>query len=253
MSDKETRQEEDANKKYYFTIVDKKLRPETYRKLISEMCEFQIWQRGQSENKVEQYEPVEYREDQNAIVLKQKGSLLAMFKKSTLVDKKIFIKTKFEKFQYFSTGTLEYAPENDLYHIVMSNDLYVSQRRNDYRLTANKYNVMKIKIDGSIFDCLDLSSGGTSFFIAEEDKARFTKGKEFSGCTVNFDKINYDIPKVRIAASFEKPDPRDGKTKTALGVQFLDLSSDMDEKLCKHVNTEARAEEIRKNLLNKKK
>ncbi len=244
-------QDKDANKKYYFAVIKADERDYVLQNIAAEGPEIWVWQKGMSEKKVETYEIINFDPKSNELNLKSKASLLSKLTKSSLVDKHIFLKMKFDKYQYFTTSTLTFDAEENLYKVNISDDLYISQQRSDYRLQANRYNVMKLRIDGDLFDCLDLSSGGTSFQVPQEDKDRFAKDKVFEKCRLQFDNQAFDIPKAKIAAQFPK-DGEDGTPMIGLGIQFMDLSEKTDEELCRMVHTEARAEEVRKTLLNKK-
>ena len=50
---------------------------------------------------------------------------------------------------------------------------------------------------------MDISAGGTSFVVPKDMKERFEKNKEFADCTLRLVNINYPIPKVKIAGTWE--------------------------------------------------
>jgi c-di-GMP-binding flagellar brake protein YcgR len=117
---------------------------------------------------------------------------------------------------------------------------------------ANQYNSIQFKIEDSVFEALDISAGGTSIVVPEEQQSQYPKGRIFEDCTLRFNKKNFTIKNARIAGAWERKD-NDGELlpEIKLGIAFEDLPPDVEEALFKHINTEARLEEVRKKMAQK--
>ncbi len=146
----------------------------------------------------------------------------------------------------FHSGELTYS-------LIIGNIIYVSKKRSSFRLNSSEVIPIQFKIDGQVFDALDISIGGTSFLIKEEEKNRFVKDQIFKECIIRFDRKNYHIPTVRISGIFQNESTAKGFIK--IGISFIDLHEKIEDELYVKISTEARGEEMKKkfnNLLNKK-
>lgn len=245
----------DPNKKHYFSPVPKEEVSSAMSKMVEEKSIVRIWFQGKSEKEVEEFDCVKFDDSSFTLFLKMKGGLLSKFSSSKLIDKDIFVKVGEGKFQYFTTSILRQNKEDKTYYVKLSRDVYKTQQRSNYRLMANSFNKIQLKIDDDrVLDGLDISAGGTSFLIPEDDLEAFPKEHYFNDCTLKFNRLSFKIPKVRVAGHWENKDSLGEYTgQYKVGVAFEGLTSETEEALFKHINGEARAEEMRKKLQEMKK
>jgi len=248
MTDKKAHKAKDPNRKHYFTTVPNSEVDGIFADIARKNAEISVWKKGQNEKNVEAYQIVEYKAGMRKLVIEKVGGLLSKFTSSArLLNENILFKISLGKTHYFSTSTLVKDPTSKFYFLNLTGEIYRSQQRSNYRLSAGPHISVQIKIDGSVFEALDLSAGGTSAIIPESDRSRFAKGMEFSDCTLRFNKKNYSIPLMKIVAIWEQKDRHDNVLpELRIGIQFANLDKETEEKLVLEINSEARGEEIRK-------
>ncbi|MBI2522569.1 MAG: PilZ domain-containing protein [Bdellovibrio sp.] len=242
----------DPNKKHYFTTVSIEETQQVFAKIAQQNCEIHLWKKGHEEEDIEVFEVFNYLPLRKRLLLRKKGSLLIKLIPTTLLNENIFFKIPYEKFNYLSTGILLKDDETKEYVINLCNEVFKGQQRTNYRLATGPHITVQFKMDETVFEALDISAGGISTIIPITEKERFKKGRIIEGCILRFNKKNYDIPKALIAGVWEQKD-RDGDIlpELKIGVQFLDLTKEVEESLVQHVNSEARGEEIRKKFFMK--
>ncbi|GAB4014421.1 MAG: hypothetical protein Fur0010_12480 [Bdellovibrio sp.] len=238
----------DPNKKHYFSsieVTDLSFMADTAMK---EKLPIKVWAQGK-DKEAEEYEPASFDDKTKTLFLKSKsGGLMSFLTSSKLVDKEVFIKIGKEKFQWFSVTVLKYNKETKLYHVTFNNEVYRSQQRSNYRLPASSSIVIQFKIGEDVYDGLDISAGGLSFPVPEADKDKFPKDARFEGCTLLFNRKKFEIPVSRIAGQWEHKMRANDQKFVKIGIAFEKLSNTQEEELFKHINSEARAEEMRKQL-----
>lgn len=243
----------DANKKHYFSVLgDQGKIKEILEQIDNDSSEVVLWKQGQTPEEAETFQKAGHDSGKLTLTLKAKG-LMAKFKTSSLVKEEIVLfKGIVDKTQYFCTGTLDYDKATANYTFKFTGDFYFSEQRTNYRLVSGRHAVIQFKIDDEVFDCQDISAGGTSFVTAPSNMNRFVKGKVFENCTLRLNREQFIIPQTKIASIWELKDSEENVIKIGIGIQFVDLTPRLDEDLCKHINSEARAEEIRRGLLEEK-
>jgi hypothetical protein len=240
----------DPNKKHYFQLASE----DEFKESIQMQCSleeapaFTIWEKGENEDQAEQYRPIEYYPNPRIIKLKATGNLLTKMTGSLKAGKQVLIKIPIEdKINYFASGRLIFDPNEMTYSVELTHEVYKSQARGNYRLSASKVIPIQFKIDDQVFEALDVSVSGTSFMIDKKDAERFAKGKLFQDCTLRFDRKNYYIPMAQIAAQIKL----DENIKTPvehlkIGIAFKDLPRKTEDELYIKISTEARGEEMKK-------
>ncbi|WP_417334812.1 hypothetical protein [Halobacteriovorax marinus] len=238
----------DANKKHYFSIVELDEVKEVFSSASKEKLVCYIWSQGQSDKEVEEYDLNTFNEAQK-LTLKSKGGFLSMLSKSKLTDKEIFLKVNYNKFQYFTYGILRYDPEEKDYFIHITKEVYRSQQRSNYRLSANNFVKIQFKINETVYDAHDISAGGTSFSIDETDLVKYPEGEIFKDCLLRLNVDKFEIPQAKIAKTWPVKDTEEKPTGVfKVGIAFIDVPKNTEEDLFKSINGEARAEEIRKKM-----
>ena len=245
-----------SNQKYYFSTAEEDERKSFFEKAASEELIVEIWQKGQEKDEVEEFDIASFDADNVTLKLKLKTGLLGKLTGSKNKDKDILLKISFHSIYIFTSSSLKYDKESELYSLVVDKEIYKSQQRSNYRLNANRFVKIQFKIDNEVFSALDISAGGTSFTIPAEMKDRFTKEEIHEGAVVRLANMNYTIPQAKIAGTWEhafKDEKGNIIEGYKVGVAFVDLPKKIEEDLFLSINTEARGEELRKKTLEKKK
>jgi hypothetical protein len=248
------RTKNDANKKHYFSEVDPSEMPDIFAKAISEEIEVKIWEQGKSENEVESYLPKAFNPETRVLEVASGGGLLSKFSSSKLIDKDIFIKVGSDKFQFFSTSILEYDKETKKYTMAVTRSVFRTQQRTNYRLQSGPHIRIQFRIDDdTLQEGLDISAGGTSFIVSAEEASRYVKDHVFKDCKLGLNNDKFNIPNAKVAGSWPVKDMNNEETgELKVGIAFSGITDDTEEALFKSINGEARAEEMRKKMLQMK-
>lgn len=244
--------QKDPNKKHYFDLVSKDEQSKSFSSLSAAEVEVTIWCKGENEDKAEDFEFVAYNAESSIFTLDYKGGFLSKITGSPHANKEVLVKIPCGKVHYFTNTFLHFDKITKEYSFKIENDVYISRQRTNYRLMANQYNQIQFKIDEEVFDALDISAGGTSFIVSDSHRERFAKDKVFDDCTLRFNRVNFNIRHARIAGAWDQK-TKEGNPlpEIKLGVAFEDLPPDVEEALFKHINSEARLEEVRKKISSK--
>ncbi len=242
----------DANKKHYFSLVDLDEVFEAFNTASSDKLNCYIWEQGKSESEVEEFQ-LETIDDKRKLILNSTGGFLAKLSKSKLTNKEVFLKVNYNRFQYFTYGILKYNSEDKNYYIHITKDVYKSQQRSNYRLSANVFVKIQFKINDTVYDAHDISAGGTSFSIEEVDLVKYPEDEIFTNCLLRLNVDKFEIPQAKVAKTWPVKDTEDKPTGVyKVGIAFVDVPKETEEELFKSINGEARAEEIRKKMKEKK-
>jgi len=240
----------DPNKKHYFKPVTH----EDFEGTMLAQCSKEkalpvtIWEKGESEELAELYMAVKYFPQEKIIKLNPSGKLVTKITGSTKSGKSVLIKIPIEnKINYFTGGKLKFHSEDLTYSLEIDQDIFKSQQRGNFRLNSSSVVPIQFKIDDQIFDALDISAGGTSFEIDDDQKARFAKGLSFKDCSIRFDRKNYYIPLAEVAILIPMPN-EEGKVgkKIKVGISFKNLPNKTEEELYMKITSEAHGEEMKK-------
>jgi hypothetical protein len=242
--------QKDPNKKHYFQLASY----DEFVESVKIQCKLEdappvtIWEKGENEEDAELYKPVEFDPEGRILKLKATGKLLTQITGSLKAGKHVLVKIPIEeRLNYFASGKLSFDPNAMTYSLELTREIYKSQARGNYRLSASKAIPIQFKIDNQVFDALDVSVSGTSFAINPEDSERFAKGSNFCDCTLRFDRKNYHIPIAQVAIQLPLNDEAGTPTgKIKVGIAFKDLPSKTEDELYIKVSTEARGEEMKK-------
>lgn len=245
----------DPNKKHYFSEVLSEEFPPIFEKAIAEQTEVLLWEQGMSEKDAEVFLVGSYDAMLKKITLKSKTKgFLSQPTTSQLANKKVFVRIGSGKFQFFTTSTLVENNQKN-YEFTIKEALYRTLQRQNYRLQAGPKVKIQIRFDDrTLKDCLDISAGGTAFVIKEFEAIRFKKDKVFKNCKLGLNKEKFFIPTVKVAGSWPIKDSEEMLTgEIKIGLSFEDVPIEIEEEMFKAINGEARAEEMRKKMLDFKK
>lgn len=244
----------DPNKRHYFAEVQPEEYAEIMKKVMEDKVEILAWEQGKSGSDVEKYLAKSYEKGEGLITLETAGGLLSKLSSSKLVDKEIFIKIGSGKFQFFTTSLFTQNPETKAYELKLNRSVYKTMQRQNYRLQANPNIKIQFRVDDdSLYDCLDISAGGTAFIVSEEEAERYQKGAVFSECKLGMNKAKFEIPTAKVAGAWPVKDTEGEPTgEMKVGIAFENVSNDTEEAMFQAINGEARAEEMRKIMLEKK-
>lgn len=244
----------DPNKKHYFAEVDPSEYLEIFNKAAEDEIETLVWEQGMKEKDAEKYMVKGYDKGSFTLSLKTGGGFLSKLTSSKFVDKDVFIRIGTGKFQFFTTCIFTHNKEEKHYEFVVNRTVFKTLQRQNYRLQAGPNIKIQLRIDeDTLLNGLDISAGGTAFIIGEEDVPRFQKDTVFKDCRLGLNKEKFEIPTVRVAGTWPVKDTENNPTgEMKVGVAFEDISDDTEEAMFKAINGEARAEEMRKKMLEKK-
>lgn len=240
----------DANKKFYFSEIPKDERLSFLRRAVSDGLSVEVWQKGQDKNKVERFKVKSLDEATLELAVDFDASIIAKLAGSKHKECEILLKITFKSVYLFSSSFLSFNASTDLYSLKADRPFYKSQQRSNYRLHANSYIPIQIKIDEDVFDCNDISAGGISFNCSEEFKEKFAKEVTFEKATIRLASKRFEVPIVKIAATW--PNKEDSEKPLGIGVAFQNMDKDVEEDLVLSINSEARGEELRKQAAMKK-
>ncbi|MFA6237576.1 MAG: PilZ domain-containing protein [Bacteriovorax sp.] len=242
-------EKKDPNKRHYFQSVS----DEEFAESMMMQCTLEeaesvtIWEKGENEDQAEIYRASEYFPIPRILKLMPTGKLVTKITGSTKAGKQVLIKIPIEdKINYFTGGRLKFDPKDLSYSLEIMQEIFKSQQRGNFRLSASEVIPIQFKIDEQVFEALDISTGGTSFLIDEIDKDRFPKGKIFKECTLRFDRKNYYIPLVQIAVLIPMVVNGEPNGTIKIGISFKDLPRKTEDELYIKISTEARGEEMKK-------
>ena len=248
---------QDPNKRHYFTEVSPQETLDVFKKAIEDKHEIKVWEEGKSEEEVESFTIKAVDQKTHLITLIPHGGLLSKLFTSKLIDKSVFLKIGSGKFQFFSTAEMSVDKATKDHQLKLTSPLFKTQQRSNYRLMASSQVRIQFRLSEEILhDALDISAGGTSFIIPKKDQDHYTKGTIFDGCRLGLNKTKFDIPQATVVGQWPADKPNDDEEDTEeyvkIGVSFTNLSKDAEEELFKVINSEARAEEMRKTMLERK-
>ncbi len=236
---------DDPNQRHYF----KECNPEEFdsfcNKLSAHAAEINLWAKGRPEQDVETFDIQSIKERE--LALKPKGGLLKKIMSSNLINKDVCLKFDNQKINYFTTGILRFDKETRTYLFKLGEMVYISQQRSNYRLSASHIIKIQIKIEGEVFDGLDISAGGTSILVDNDRLDEFSKGRILENCVLRFMRQKFTITQAKVVRTWEKNDEQGNPyERVKVGLSFINMPKDTEEELFKQINAEARAEEIRK-------
>jgi hypothetical protein len=246
-------EKKDPNKKHYFQVAshDEFVESMLMHCTVENSPPLTVWEKGEDDELAEIYEAIEYFANSRIMKLRATGKLMTKITGSTKAGKQVLVKIPVEdKINYFTGGRLKFHSEDLSYTIEIQQEIYKSQARGNFRLSASDVIPIQFKIDEQVFDSLDISVSGTSFIVDPAESERFPKGKLFNECTLRFDRKNYHVPIAQIAAHIPMSD---GRIK--IGISFKDLPRKTEDELYIKISTEARGEEMKKkfdSILSKK-
>ena len=244
---------QDPNKKHYFAEVDPSEYAEIMAKAIEDGIEILTWDQGKSDS-AEKYTASSYDAASRRVTLQTAGGLLSKLSSSKLIDKHIFVKIGSGKFQFFSTSFFHQDPETKDNYFTLNHTVFKTLQRQNYRLQASAHIKIQFRIDDdTLHNGLDISAGGTAFIVSAEEAPRYEKGKVFEDCKLGLNKEKFNIPRAKVAGSWPVKDTEDQPTgEMKVGVAFEGITDDTEEAMFKAINGEARAEEMRKKMLEQK-
>lgn len=231
------------NAKHFFSKIEKPEIIKSLNSLITNKANLEVWKKGESDNLVEQYIPIEFDHDNMKLYLDKSGSFFDKMLKSTFIQSDILFKGKniSDESHLCSGGILHECPKTKRYVIEINQPVFSGRQRKYYRITAGPHFKIQIKIVDQVYEALDLSAGGTRIKISKEYLDIIKNQLEFEDITLRFNKKNFIIQKILInyLGSFDSP----SNTQEAR-IKFIKIEKPEEEKLIQHINLEVRGEEV---------
>jgi hypothetical protein len=240
----------DPNQKHYFKEIAHEQVGAVMTALVKLRPQLILWPQGKEDDKeifiADRFDP-----GCHILFLKpEKKGLLSSLTRSKLLNMRLLVKLESPKMTYFSTTSLSRNEETGDYFVTFNDPVFVAQRRTNYRLNASHHLVLKLTINDEVFPCLDISAGGTSFTVPKVREEQFSKGVLYKGCKLQFNRKTFLLPQIMIAGVWPYEKTRKNTEEfIKCGVSFQNLTKETEEALFVMVNSEARAEEIRKMLI----
>lgn len=247
-------QKQDPNQKHYFNPIESKDQQlDHIQKFTAEQI-FTLWEEGKSEKNTEEFFFISFDTATFTIKLKRNEGLLDKLKGSALPNKTVLFRTSKGNRKYFSKGPLTFDDSNGVYELKVEPPIYMAQQRSDYRLEVDpKLINIKLLWNEMEFQVNDISAGGLSLKL-EEDDAILLKDKQFiEECKLIFKTAQFIIPSISILKTWTVENPDTGGVFNCFGMKFQGMAAKMEDRLAQMVAMEARGKEIRKILDDKKK
>lgn len=247
-------QKQDPNQKHYFNPIESKDQQiDHFQKFSSDQI-FTLWEEGKSESNTEEFFFLSFDSSSFSIKLKRNAGLLDKLKGSALPNKTVLFRTSKGSRKYFSKGPLKFDDASGYYELFVEPPVYMAQQRSDYRLEIDpKLINVKLLWKEMDFQVNDISAGGLSLMLDEDDSS-FLKGKQFiEECKLIFKDVQFIIPSISILKTWTVENPDTGGVFTCYGMKFQGMAAKMEDRLAQMVAMEARGKEIRKILDDKKK
>jgi len=235
----------DPNKRYYFKKIDLLERKKFFKKLRTKQGTLSLWSKGYDESDLEEFAINKVVDNDLTIFLEKKSNFLKKFLKSLLSDSDVFVKVSNGKKYHFFEAHLKHKNKN-LYELQTSDDIYVGQRRKNYRLDSGAFVKIKILVENKLFSGSDISAGGCAFIIPQELDKFFDKASLLKKVQVSLNRELFIIPKARIIKKTEvylKEVPN--KEFIKVSIEYINLPKTTEEELRRVINNEARGLEIR--------
>lgn len=243
---KEEVKTKDENEKHYFQeIKDIAQIEKAILELVIEKSDLHTWKSG--ETNLESYSIKAYQSDTRSLIMDPSGSFLSSITGSALLNKAVLFKAAAGKFIYFGNGTLTRDPVTKEYRIGWFEPFFQSQQRSNYRISFGPENIIKIHLNGEIFNALDLSAGGISIAVSKTRMEEFDLSKSYLKCKVSFNNMNFEVPKVEVKVHKPYIFPN-GDPGIQVGMAFHDLFKAQEQVLARYINSQARYQEIRKSI-----
>lgn len=214
--------------------------------LVKTQADIYLWEKGK-EN-VEAYQARNYRPDTRSLEIEISGNFLSRLSGSSLVNRAVLFKAGEGQYLYFGEGTFTRDPVTKDYLLGWAPPLYQSRQRTNYRIKADSENILKIKIQNTLYSCYDLSAGGVSFEAPAYAQETFAKGRTFPYCTVYYNNAEFTVATIEIVSLNFLKGPDGEILNCKPGVAFREISKDTEQALVKYINSQARYQEIKKSL-----
>jgi len=244
------------NKKQHFNLVDKTEIAQLFKNFASRLIPIIInGQNTDNSDISEHYNIAEYIEEDFSIKIKppEKGIFKKLSYDSKLINNLINFKIEHDKINYFSTSKLEFIEhKNEKYFKIKfdPNKIYKAQLRTAYRLNSNDYYPILFKLGDTSYNVIDVSCGGACLEFSINTP--LSDDMVFENCELSLNKIIYKIKKVEVLKIWEDEESTTSSPWRA-GLKFSTINQKIEEKLTLEINSEARAQEIRKMLSDRKK
>lgn len=248
----------DPNKRHYFKEAER----EEFVQYIMIQCQKElkapvtIWIKGEDQESAEIYELQSYDKKTHQLELLPTGKLLTKISGSTKANKEVLLKIPIdEKLNYFTGGLLIFNPKDLSYNLRISQEIFKSQARGNYRLKKSDVIKIQISLGDKKFDAYDLSLGGISLIVDQKHLDLFRPGSEIEHFIVHFNLNAYPITKARIINNNEFDNEPTLKDFKKVGIAFTKLNRKVEDELYIKISTEARGQEIKTqfdNILQKK-
>ena len=231
-------QSDDPNKKFHFNQLTKSKKSLFFKEILKHPTKVELWIEGMESDSLETFEIQHKSSDEQHFEVKKLGGFLKRFLISKLINKKVFIRIREGKVLYFLTGYLELI-EADRYQLKnLSNVIFSSQRRQNYRLKIRNNIQGYIVIENLKFPLRDISARGLAFFSSPKVANYFVKNPVVKDVWIILNKQSFHIDEARLIRTKSK------KETENISLSFHLTSTKEEESLMVHINDIAREERV---------
>ncbi len=198
--------------------------------------EFSFWRKGSEPYTAtilyNQTETTEFK----SLIIDVDRSYVEVFKEK-FRDVTVMMKFKFSvDVQYFSSGNIDWNPSVNKFVIHLGQPFFVTTKRSSCRYVSSNADRIQLKLAGQTFTCYDISSGGFSTLIKNEEVGGIEKGQVFEKAELKYNLKRFIIPKVRLVNII----PMDKSEWTRYAFKFEGLKVVEEDALWVEVNNSVR-------------
>ena len=163
-------------------------------------------------------------------------SLSSILKSSSLINKDVLISFESQNLQFFSTGTLTIDNAKD-YFLTVSDKTYKSDKRKDFRINSEDLSFYTISIGEIKFPGFDLSAGGASFIVDEQESIALKKQTDLQNISLSFNETTFKIPEVEIRYIKSHNNYKNNKNLFKVGLKFSSINEKFEALIFREINT----------------
>ncbi|MBL6988494.1 MAG: hypothetical protein ISR65_01875 [Bacteriovoracaceae bacterium] len=204
-----------------FKVVEDEEVDQVIHQLIKEKGEFSIWKSGDEFSEI--FIPVSFEDD--ILCLKRFEE-----EESHLVDKNIMLKFEKARSQFFTSGTLTYDDEEDLFSIDLEYEIFKMDKRQDARLCLSMFEGV-VTFENESYEAFDVSKSGISFISNSSEDFKYPEGQIIKDVELSFNEQTFAIKEAQLLHIFRVENVKKQKERLKIGMKFVDPSQELIERL----------------------
>ena len=208
-----------------------------------------VWRKGMEEEDLKPHRAERFdRASWTLVAAPPRTSFLASLFEEDLTGREVLCKFVRGNTHYFARSFLSGEGRDGPRRLRLDGDVFQGCRREHYRLAASPTIAITFSHGGERHNCGDISAGGLSILFDPKRHPEIREGAVLRDGLLRLRGIPHVIP--ALSVTVVQGDGSDGPARA--GAVFLDLPRQIEEQIFVQVNAEARADAIRRKLLDKK-